>query len=478
MSIFSISNQIKSLIKKRSAIPHQQLLDEFLTIIKKPCGAEFPLEVYLNALADYGVRPIPELPNQGICLQLIDDIVEQLINNGLRKQLLLSQRFFAEVLELAANSDGQVDTFCVEVINNMASGQIERRRALIKNQDQNVRKLVHKIFQMGDYEKQIVVLEFLIRFQGLGDPKPYISLFGNKYLADQFSGFRKSEFESDARPFLNKINANNSFIVSLPCENAFVASREIKKPPAPGYKSLWIDFQYGSKSIRVYCMKHQTLGQDGKWDSLLIEAADILSYKVTKGATTTLIMSLAREGYLMFDASCLTQFPGYIVKMEFQPNLLGAVQQSIAKLCPSLSRSIVESESDDSSAVASSLTRQVSLSKSAGLVMRRKTPNRMRNVKVAPPAPVSSQGQRRKKTESIAASSSQCSQDVIANSPEPTQAAINQFKCAMWKKTPDKRRKHLPVSYKPVEDKPEQRPKGAVNENTVRSVAQSESDGS
>ena len=469
----TITNLIKGLIKKRSAITHQQLLDEFLKIAKRPNNENFPLEFYLDSLAHFGVQPIPEIPNTGITLQLIDDIVEELIKNGLRKQLLQSTRFFAELIKLASNQNSRVDTFCVEVINKMASGQVQRRKELLEINEEYVRKIVHKIFKMGDYEKQIIVLEFLVRFQGLGDPKPYVPLFGSKSLADQFSGFSKGEFESDARPFLNKINANNPFIVSLPCERAFVASREIKKPPAPGYKSLWIDFQYGSKSIRVYCMKHPNLAQDGKWDSLLVEAADILSYKVVKGATTTLTMSLAREGYLMFDASCLTQFPGYIVKMEFQTNLLGAVQESIVKLCPSLSRSMGDSESSDD-VIAPSIDRKFSLNNVACQVMRRKTPNRMRNVEVGPPVPVSSQDQRRKQFGSVAASSSQCSQDVIANSPEPTQAAINQFKYAMWKKTPDKRRQHLPGSYKPVEDQPERR--GAVNENTVRSVAESESD--
>jgi hypothetical protein len=93
----------------------------------------------------------------------------------------------------------------------------------------------------------------------------------------------------------------------------------VAKPPDENYGHLWVDFNFGSKTIVVYCQKHYPIESSAKWDAMTIEASDILKCDVEmlNNQMKILKIHLAREGYLLFDSSAESQFPGFIVAMLY-----------------------------------------------------------------------------------------------------------------------------------------------------------------
>ena len=65
------------------------------------------------------------------------------------------------------------------------------------------------VLNRGDYEHQIHILEFLIRYQAREDQETVRKWFGEN-LGLKFCQISKKTFESDARPFLNALNQNNT----------------------------------------------------------------------------------------------------------------------------------------------------------------------------------------------------------------------------------------------------------------------------
>ena len=314
-------------------MPFMRTLDEFLKKAEDKRVENFPVKTFLDDLGQNGVKLIRDW-SEG--LTVIDKIIDSLDARGYKKQILDSEVFFDSLLKIAnTKNDVHAQFLALELLNKIASNT-DQRVVLRRKFQEKIGNIAEGLLNRGDYEHQILILEFLIRYQAREDQETVRKWFGDK-LGLKFCQISKKTFESDARPFLNALNENNTNIVSLPCHRAVVGAREIQPPPAKGYQSLWVDFQYGSKAIRIYCKLHPSVGQENaKWDSLVIEAKDIVSYYVDEGNRRNLHkITVARECYAMFDATMLSQFPGREVVLEFEKDL--PVRQTIEKLCCHLS---------------------------------------------------------------------------------------------------------------------------------------------
>lgn len=313
-------------------MPFMRTLDEFLKKAEDKRVENFPVKKFLDDLGQNGVKLIQDW-SEG--LAVIDKIIDSLDARGYKKKILDSEVFFDSLLKIANTQAVHAQFLALELLNKIASNT-DQRVVLRRKFQEKIGNIAKGLAKKGDYEHQILILEFLIRYQAREDRETVRKWFGDN-LGLKFCQISKKTFESDARPFLNAVNENNPNIVSLPCHRAVVGAREIQPPPAKGYQSLWVDFQYGSKAIRIYCKLHPSVGQEtSKWDSLVIEASDIVSYCVEEGEARYLHkITVARECYVMFDATMLSQFPGREVKLEFEKDL--PVRQSIETLCCHLS---------------------------------------------------------------------------------------------------------------------------------------------
>ncbi len=125
-----------------------------------------------------------------------------------------------------------------------------------------------------------------------------------------------------------------------------VGPRIIEKPIEDGYDKLWVDFNLGTKMIRVYCQpKNASNDLQAKWDSITIESNDVLNLNiVTDGGKQVLIIHLSKHGYLLFDSTSTTQFSGFTVEMTFAKSL--PVEAIMTKMCPHVTTPMSQ-ESED-----------------------------------------------------------------------------------------------------------------------------------
>ena len=191
---------------------------------------------------------------------------------------------------------------------------------------------------MGDYEAQITIVELLMRFGGQENMQVAKYWFQSDELANMFSQIQRKRFEIQSRLLLNTLNRRFGvwgLVRSFPCKKMWVGQREILKPIDDGCDELWVDFNLVPKIIRVYCHKHPTsVDMDVKWDTMGIEASEISKYQITKtqdGSNNwNLKIELTKHGYLLFDSSALSQFPGFNVDIVFGNDI--PIKETMQKL--------------------------------------------------------------------------------------------------------------------------------------------------
>ncbi|XP_069127747.1 titin homolog isoform X2 [Argopecten irradians] len=142
---------------------------------------------------------------------------------------------------------------------------------------------------IGDYEFQVGLIECLFRII----PKKFRSkfashLFSKADLLHQFLDIRDQDFETDCRTFLNTYNSDgsqNQRVRSIPCLSAFLGDRELRKPNDPGYDEFWVDFNFGSNRLSIFCEDcsgySEDFSEDGSWETLSVWKSDVHCYKIS-----------------------------------------------------------------------------------------------------------------------------------------------------------------------------------------------------
>ena len=96
-------------------------------------------------------------------------------------------------------------------------------------------------------------------------------------------------------------------------------------------------------------------------DSFMIQAEDILRYEVSKNNRNngqTLTIDLAKDGYLLFDSTAVSKFPGFTVTIEFDDKL--PISETMRGIIPR-----EHNESTDDASVKSSIQiRRISINSS------------------------------------------------------------------------------------------------------------------
>ncbi|BFY99957.1 hypothetical protein BsWGS_02997 [Bradybaena similaris] len=159
--------------------------------------------------------------------------------------------------------------------------------------------LCKSIAQVGDYEVQVCIIEFIFRLV----PKSMRIEYLKKVLDDseqwlEFLDINDSRFEIDCRQFLNKLNKLNTYpmasvcshpyfwVYSYPAEVVSIDGVKLYKPNDSGYDDFWVDLNEGSKRIGIFCepnflSSQQSQNSEQMWETVSIWAQDVKRYSCT-----------------------------------------------------------------------------------------------------------------------------------------------------------------------------------------------------
>ena len=327
------------LLNKRKQLPGLIFAEKFLSIAEDYADRDgFPVCTFLisfskSVLNDYAKN------HQQFHFSVIERTIACFSGNMKTRRLLLTTDGIVTSLITLIFSNAspfELKKGALEILNQIASLKISQdcRFGVLNKYEPYFVRLTKMIPYLGDYEAQIMTIEVLIRFCAQQDFLLVSKLFKDENLATNFAKIERKRFEAQCRPLLNAINkklGNKALVRSYPCQNMKVGMREIRKPLENDYHELWIDFNISSKVIRVYCQKQPTQDVNTKWDSMAIEASDILKYNIhPSNGTKILTIQLIKEGYLLFDSSAESRFPGFQVTMQFRSNT--PIQETMQEL--------------------------------------------------------------------------------------------------------------------------------------------------
>ncbi|KAL4237007.1 male genitalia morphogenesis [Mactra antiquata] len=147
--------------------------------------------------------------------------------------------------------------------------------------------MVKTVQDIGDYEFQVGVIEFLMRLFPKKHRQKYASIFiQDKDMLNEFLSIKDKDFEIDCRLFLNSINIKaedpTQGVFSLPCVSAFIGNKELRKPSDDGYEEFWVDFNIGSKRITLFCEQSSLCSQKRSKSSEVIQPLRISLSDVAK----------------------------------------------------------------------------------------------------------------------------------------------------------------------------------------------------
>ena len=86
-------------------------------------------------------------------------------------------------------------------------------------------------------------------------------------------------FETDCRTFLNAFNSSlgsKQLVISLPALRCTVRGQELYKPPDQGYHQFWVDFNLGSRSISMYCVRTM-MAEGASWELVMVPQEQVMS---------------------------------------------------------------------------------------------------------------------------------------------------------------------------------------------------------
>ncbi|XP_071119320.1 synaptonemal complex protein 2-like [Haliotis cracherodii] len=157
---------------------------------------------------------------------------------------------------------------------------------------EKLQRLFQLIVTVGDYEFQIGLLECVFRLVPRKVRAQYALKFIQRCFLDSFLDIRDANFETDCRVFLNEVNraaGNNSRVYSVPCEKAIFGMRKLNKPNDDDYNEFWVDFNYGTRRITLFCEQdimevnsQNSQGELDLWETVSVSLGDVKCYSYTE----------------------------------------------------------------------------------------------------------------------------------------------------------------------------------------------------
>ncbi|XP_046566870.1 synaptonemal complex protein 2-like isoform X3 [Haliotis rubra] len=160
---------------------------------------------------------------------------------------------------------------------------------------EKLQHLFQLIITVGDYEFQIGLLECMFRLVPRKVRAQYALKFIQRRFLDNFLDIRDANFETDCRVFLNEVNrtaGNNGRVYSIPCEKAIFGKRKLNKPNDDDYNEFWVDFNYGTRRITLFCEQdvmevnsQMSQGELDLWETVSVSLGDVKCYSYTEHDT-------------------------------------------------------------------------------------------------------------------------------------------------------------------------------------------------
>ncbi|XP_076019485.1 synaptonemal complex protein 2 [Genypterus blacodes] len=163
--------------------------------------------------------------------------------------------------------------------------ELKKQRKILTSQEASdvMIKLANHIFEGGDYDLQVTLVEALCRIASSTQRKELSKRwFSMDYVANGFAKIRDYEFETDCRKFLNMVNGmqTDRRVYSYPCMEVYLDNHMLLKPSDDKLEEFWIDFNVGSRSTSFYFSLADT--EDSQWETICITENEVQSYTVTE----------------------------------------------------------------------------------------------------------------------------------------------------------------------------------------------------
>ncbi|XP_050401725.2 synaptonemal complex protein 2 [Patella vulgata] len=125
--------------------------------------------------------------------------------------------------------------------------------------------------------------------------------------------------------------------MSIPCISVQLGSRSLQKPSDQGYNEFWVDFNYGSQRITVFCEQDSLLQcsqaeEDDLWETVSILRTDINSYTFTESNHTVCgIFELTADVTEVFSQMRNIEGNKLIIVADQAYNLPSAVNKTVSQ---------------------------------------------------------------------------------------------------------------------------------------------------
>ncbi|XP_025109343.1 synaptonemal complex protein 2-like isoform X2 [Pomacea canaliculata] len=200
-----------------------------------------------------------------------------------------------------------------------------------------VERLFQLIIDIGDYEFQVGVIEFLFRLIPRKSRQTYLqNVIKQAGIFQACFNIRDNCFEIDCRRFLNHLNSSlfaKRKVFSYPCQAIAIGSFELQKPSDDGYNDFWIDFNQGSHRMTVFCenapTSTQTSAGESFWDTVSVWHKDLISFRCWEEGKMVKACILLRSSADCFIASEIDH--NVYVTMDRQYNLENALVQTFTR---------------------------------------------------------------------------------------------------------------------------------------------------
>ncbi|XP_026553557.1 synaptonemal complex protein 2 [Pseudonaja textilis] len=168
---------------------------------------------------------------------------------------------------------------------------IRKKTISTKEMLQVMNDMGKRILDAGDYDLQVAITEALCRMTSEKQRRELaIQWFPMDFVSSAFKQIKDSEFETDCRKFLNKVNAmlgDKRRVFTYPCLSAALGKHELQMPADENLEECWIDFNVGSKSISFYVAADDE-GQ--QWETVCIPEEDVRTYIIEEKEKEKLLM--------------------------------------------------------------------------------------------------------------------------------------------------------------------------------------------
>ena len=196
----------------------------------------------------------PELIKKGFINEFLVLFESCMSDAGAIKSLMTE--FSPKIVAIAGNINIAffVRTEVLKSLNKFLGNiPLDERRLIYDKNRQEFESLVDCLYNCGDYDMQVTIIETLLRFTNKTVRHKMVSAWFPNYVKLQSLFLGIKDFESDCRNFLTHFNeglSDKKLVWSFPMMFCTVEGRSLVKPE--DLAEFWIDFNLGPGTVSFY----------------------------------------------------------------------------------------------------------------------------------------------------------------------------------------------------------------------------------